>query len=249
MNWIKEKSWDIKKAITFVIIFFLIHVVATVLFTSLGSLLKIDISNGISEALTFWIVLYITFIRKEGKFSFEKNLKLKDVIVSLILFLSFKLIYSGTIDNLVDYFIKSQNINIDTSEFLNLHFLDYFLISIHAPLTEEIFFRGIILEKFLGKYSYKKAIVLSSIIFSIAHIGIRAPHALFIGIFIAFIYYKYKSLPLCILIHSINNAYLLLGIAIYKTFEINILFWDINLLVDLIGGFILLIIGLIIYKK
>lgn len=76
-----------------------------------------------------------------------------------------------------------------------------------APIIEEIFFRGVILQGLLKNYSIKKAIIISSILFAIMHFSIvQTPAAFFQGIVLAVIYVKTGSLTMSITGHIINNT-------------------------------------------
>lgn len=82
----------------------------------------------------------------------------------------------------------------------------FLTIVIAAPILEEIFFRGIILEGLLKNYSPTKAIIWSALIFGIAHLNPwQAISATLAGIFIGWIYWKTNSLISGILIHFVNN--------------------------------------------
>ncbi len=77
---------------------------------------------------------------------------------------------------------------------------------IAAPILEEIFFRGIILEGLLKNYSPQKSIIWSSVIFGISHLNPwQALPTMFAGVFIGWIYWKSNSLIPGILIHLLNN--------------------------------------------
>lgn len=81
-----------------------------------------------------------------------------------------------------------------------------------APILEEIFFRGIIFDSILKEFSLKTALIISSILFAIMHIMPFAILATFImGIGFGFIYYKTKSIIICILAHMTNNLFALVG--------------------------------------
>lgn len=77
-----------------------------------------------------------------------------------------------------------------------------------APLFEEIYFRGFILQGLLNnKYSPKIAIIFSAILFSILHGFIWSiAGAFFLGIAIGYVYFISRSLSLVILLHLINNS-------------------------------------------
>lgn len=81
-------------------------------------------------------------------------------------------------------------------------------VVITAPILEELLFRGIILNGLLSKYkkNYKKAIIISALIFGIAHLNIpQGVNAFIIGIVIGGIYYCTGSMKLSIFAHFINN--------------------------------------------
>lgn len=75
-----------------------------------------------------------------------------------------------------------------------------------GPICEEIIFRGVILEGFLRKYDPMKAILFSALIFGIIHLQpLQVVGAFFSGAVLGWIYYKTRSLWVCIFIHIINN--------------------------------------------
>jgi membrane protease YdiL (CAAX protease family) len=80
-------------------------------------------------------------------------------------------------------------------------------IVIVAPLGEEWISRGIILKGLLKHYSPRKAIVWSAVIFGIIHFNPwQAVSAFFIGLAIGWIYWRTRSLWLCVFMHAVNNA-------------------------------------------
>jgi membrane protease YdiL (CAAX protease family) len=100
----------------------------------------------------------------------------------------------------LDYFIKQY------SQMMRPDVLSFLSVVIAAPLLEEIFFRGILLEGFLHNYSPWKAILLSALIFGGIHINpMQVPGAFIIGLFLGWVYWKTRTLLPVILIHFINN--------------------------------------------
>jgi CAAX amino terminal protease family. len=75
-----------------------------------------------------------------------------------------------------------------------------------GPIFEEMLFRGIMLRGFLNNYSILKALLISSLLFGIAHFNIIQ---LFttgcLGIVLALVFVKTGSLWYSILAHSFNN--------------------------------------------
>lgn len=75
-----------------------------------------------------------------------------------------------------------------------------------APVTEEILFRGIILKGIMHKYSIKKSIIISSILFAIIHGSLQQGLYAFIsGIIFSLIYIYTGSIKFSIMAHFINN--------------------------------------------
>jgi membrane protease YdiL (CAAX protease family) len=82
-----------------------------------------------------------------------------------------------------------------------------FVAVLAAPILEEVLFRGIILDGLLKNYSPIKAILLSGVMFGYAHIiPTQAVNAMFIGFALGWVYYRSRSLYLCMFLHFVNNA-------------------------------------------
>jgi membrane protease YdiL (CAAX protease family) len=76
-----------------------------------------------------------------------------------------------------------------------------------APITEELFFRGFVLRGFRLRYTKKKAIVLSALLFAITH---ATPNqflsAFAIGLFLAWIVLETGSLWPALFVHAVGNG-------------------------------------------
>ena len=92
-------------------------------------------------------------------------------------------------------------------ELMGSGWLSFITVAIAAPLLEELIFRGVMLDSFLKRYSPAKAIILSSIIFGIAHANPwQFIAALNIGLIAGWLYYRTRSIWPGIVLHFINNA-------------------------------------------
>jgi len=115
---------------------------------------------------------------------------------------------------------------------------DYSLVilaAIIAPIFEEIIVRGIILEGLLNKYKPLTAIIISSFIFGIIHLDIpQIINATLLGILLGVIYYKTRSLILCISAHMLNNV--LAFIILYTRLPFNIFSFFIGTIIFVIAG-------------
>jgi len=76
-----------------------------------------------------------------------------------------------------------------------------------APLAEETLFRGLILRGLLGRWKPWTAIVTSALLFALMHFNpAQTPVALGLGLVLGWVYYRTRSLGLCMLGHALNNA-------------------------------------------
>ncbi len=77
---------------------------------------------------------------------------------------------------------------------------------IGAPLMEEVLFRGLILNRLLSKMSIWVAILLSSLLFAVSHLEFtQAIYCFFMGVAIAYVYVKTRSLIPCMIGHGLIN--------------------------------------------
>lgn len=84
------------------------------------------------------------------------------------------------------------------------------------PLVEEALFRGVILHGFLKRYSTKQAIIVSAILFGIAHLNPwQIVPAFMVGVFLGWILVYTRSLYMCILGHMTMNAIQLILVSIF----------------------------------
>ena len=78
---------------------------------------------------------------------------------------------------------------------------------VFAPLIEEVFFRGFLFGGFRQHFGWKKAALISSILFSIAHLQLITLIPTFIlGYLFAYLFHKSKSIWPGIILHSLVNS-------------------------------------------
>jgi len=111
------------------------------------------------------------------------------------------------------------------------------------PFIEEILYRGLILRQFLIRYSPTKAIILSSLIFSFAHLRYEGFAGLFVGgIVLGIFYYKTNS----ILVSSISHCFAnLAGVLNYENLSLD----QKNLIVCISIFFISILIVIFLLKR
>lgn len=80
-------------------------------------------------------------------------------------------------------------------------------VAVIAPITEEIVFRGMILKGFLKHYSVRKSIILSALLFGLAHMNPwQFVSAFAAGIILGWWYVKTGSIITTIFGHALNNG-------------------------------------------
>lgn len=86
-----------------------------------------------------------------------------------------------------------------------------------APLTEELLFRGLILRGFLSRYSVRKAILASAILFGLFHFNPwQLLGAIILGVLFAWWFVHTGSLLPCLFGHALSNAMLLIFLGIFN---------------------------------
>ncbi|WP_168796375.1 CPBP family intramembrane glutamic endopeptidase [Flagellimonas onchidii] len=107
-----------------------------------------------------------------------------------------------------------------------------------APLLEEVLYRRIIFRKLLVKYNAPTSIIITSLLFALAHLDLEGLLAyFFVGLIYTYLYHLTRSLWLNILVHGLynlfvsvtaittyqsTNSFFLIGILIYITCVIGI---------------------------
>lgn len=165
---------------------------------------------------TVWIIYGLSKYGSSIKEWFKPiECKYSEIIIAIImtfilfggmyLIISIPISFFGDVGERTAYYIPS--------EFSLIAIITSVII---APIAEELFFRGYVLNKLMIKGNIKKAIILSSLLFGIVHLlgGINATIGGFCG---ALLYVKYKNLYLSMILHSSYNGLLLIyKLCIYK---------------------------------
>ena len=75
-----------------------------------------------------------------------------------------------------------------------------------APIVEELLFRGVLFEEIRNECSIKTTIFLTALVFGIYHFNIiQTPNTFFMGLVLAYVYYKTGTIRAPIIIHATNN--------------------------------------------
>ncbi|EXJ22690.1 CAAX amino terminal protease family [Alkalibacterium sp. AK22] len=111
----------------------------------------------------------------------------------------------GLFDRLVPYIL-----DITFAEDISLGYLFVIAVLI-APVVEEIFFRGYLLNKWADMYGVRKGIVFSSVAFMAIHVRSLFLPQLLVGLLCSLVYVKFSHLIYPILLHMLYNLLVLLA--------------------------------------
>ncbi|HYT33929.1 MAG TPA: CPBP family intramembrane glutamic endopeptidase [Ktedonobacteraceae bacterium] len=133
-----------------------------------------------------------------------------------LLLVALLLITILAVDNLYQYLITALGLNLQTNDQILLQHSKIAPISTYAtllaavivaPFCEEIFFRGFVFAGLCKAMPVGWAIVCSSLLFALAHADPGSFTVLFIiGLALAFLRWRTKSLWPCIFLHALNNG-------------------------------------------
>ena len=169
----------------------------------------------------FWIILAAMvfyalkvekqkfLLYKEQKYHFRKALSMAFLVVVVIIF--------GTIvlTAILKLFGLSQEVSQETKTIYALfkgNYLLFIFTCITAGVTEEFLFRGYLqtrIEKLFGNVWL--GILISALIFGIMHVSWNNPlqvvGTFWIGLVLAFFYYKYRNIKILILLHIFYDLF------------------------------------------
>ena len=227
-NEIKIKPISLLKSLFTIAIYILAQNIIILLSAFISVLINPNMSFGNSMILVMIVTVFISiamvilaghiFTEKGSTKINNNNFKpnKKDYLYICLMIIGYILIREAVLFEVLTQFegpISGETIdfiieNSSDIEFFILSLILFLQTLIEAPIFEELFFRGIILNGFLSKYktTHKKAIIYSAIIFAIAHLNIpQGINAFIAGIILGCIYYYTKSMKLSIFAHFINN--------------------------------------------
>ncbi|MGN1208011.1 MAG: lysostaphin resistance A-like protein, partial [Christensenellales bacterium] len=155
-------------------------------------------------------------ITKTRKISFgeirHKKLGFKQILILLLISFCCLFLISPII-NVYDSFIvslgiKEQTLPISLNSPLNFVYL-IFTMGILAPISEELLFRGIILQGLENKGT-KNAVLLSGLMFMIMHLSLHQTiYQFLLGVIMALIVIYTQSIFASIFVHFVNNSVVL----------------------------------------
>ncbi|EPY2276500.1 CPBP family intramembrane glutamic endopeptidase [Clostridium sporogenes] len=196
------------------------------------------LSDLISKGLIIIFILKIirADIEPSFKIKYSEKFNFKILLCTAFFILGFFMWFQNSIGiKIIKALLSKEAIEAATKDTQNLYQI-FILEVILAPIFEEIVYRGIILEGLLNKYKPITGIIVSSVIFALAHIYIpQIINATIFGILLGIIYYKTRSTVLCIVSHMLMNG-------------LNFLYINSNITNFFIGIVIFVISGILLAK-
>jgi membrane protease YdiL (CAAX protease family) len=216
----------IKKAVVLCLILLGIEIFAGIILALVLGFIGVDNKDFIEDLAAiyitlaaFCVVLIIGYKETNKKFNeiFKFNKISLNLWIAVIIFMFGFIIISSEIDNLLNFILPMPEFMVDV--FKSMLSSDYLVISIimvgiMPAFLEEMLFRGIILGGFRENYSQRKAIVVSALLFGLAHLNPwQFVSSFIIGLIMAWIFIKTESILPCIYMHLFNN---LLAVLVMK---------------------------------
>src|SRR5690606_2992943 len=98
------------------------------------------------------------------------------------------------------------------STFYNLDLKSIFIVCLLYPILEELVFRSYWLKYLNEKMSITKSLIISAVGFSLSHFysDIALIYPFISGLFLGWLYFKFKNIYLCIIFHIIYNTLIIL---------------------------------------
>ena len=218
-----QMSW---KAGFYMLISFLVLQIAIVILLKflgkIGLIISQDISD-IINILTMWISVILSYnffiCKPQTGQNIRFDLSVKDVTTYLIIFpMMFGMMMIGNVTvSLIptegDFFGELYRIINEMSESISDNNLTtIFLVSIVAPVCEEIVFRGIIQKGLINRgISPMRAVVFSAVLFGVIHGNPwQLVAGILLGVVLGWVDEKTNSLLSSIMLHIFNNLFYVL---------------------------------------
>lgn len=161
------------------------------------------------------IVLFLIFRFRKADIKKEWKLhcfKIKDIVLPIIVAFSYSFIYALiTYDIALENSVMIQNsVEYYSGVCRGLGFVFMMInLLIIAPISEEIALRGIVYTRIEKTTNAAAAIMISSLLFGLMHIGaggiVLVIGAILMGAVFGLIFYKTNSLFICFIAHSVAN--------------------------------------------
>lgn len=186
------------------------------------------------------------YLNKKNKYKIKliNKFDVKLALCCLCILIGYILVSDNTINLAVANLVPENWVENAFTELEQTPLAAFCLMVIIAPIFEELFMRGIILEQLSRRYKMKIAITTSALMFAVMHFNItQGVNAFLIGIIFGLVYSKTKNLTICIFLHAANNLFCYL-----VSYFPSIYIMNFSIIKLLLGG-IILAVSLYIFKK
>ena len=152
--------------------------------------------------LIIFVPLFYNLYKKYRTCS--QKLKRLDIVFIILLGMSVSLFFNNVFNIVNNIFPFTDNFMINHTS-LSIQIISSGIV---GPILEELVFRGIVYNKLKEFNSYKKAIVLSSVIFALFHFTniLNMVYAFVISFLLIYVYEKYGKLRCSMLLHISANV-------------------------------------------
>ena len=207
----------------FVLLSYLSQAVLSLIFNKASTAYSI-INQCVSSGVILLVVLLAKFGGAYQMPKFNKKGALIGVPLAILLFLGM-FMGLGFINNLIAGWLQSAGLVVQGTS-INLstpwHFICFVIaLAILPALSEEIFFRGVLL-KGLNKIKPVYAVLLVSLVFGLYHMSLsKFVYQFIFGASLCVLYMATESLLSCIVAHFINNFTVLLSMFVKVYVDLN----------------------------
>ncbi|MFT5370040.1 MAG: membrane protease YdiL (CAAX protease family) [Candidatus Latescibacterota bacterium] len=210
---------NLKQSVWLLVLFYLYNIALAIPVAIVGAIIDQPLHTnsytiGFLSLVSCALVLRYVLRRTEGTWSDIVPLKGVSwhLLFPLVLSIVGLLIVISELGNVVMYVIPMpdmlQNVFQELLGKKTSYISAFFIAVVQAPLTEEVFFRGIILTGLLAHCSQSKAIVWSAFLFAAFHMNPwQFPTAFLLGLAFAWWVIQTGSLLPAIVGHALNNFF------------------------------------------
>lgn len=205
MKYILKSS---KEIIITYILNYLIIIILALIYSGLGySNIDFFLNNICSYILILFYIITIIYLYKKNHKQ-EQPLPTKQYFPLILLGISI-----ATLLNMIIFLFNTPQTNNSLPIILSI-----ISTGIIGPIYEEILFRYLLYNRLKDKYSIKKSIIITTLIFAISHISlIKIIYAFLIGLIINIFYEKHQNILASILIHIAANT-MVIFLSEYNTY-------------------------------
>ena len=163
------------------------------------------------------VIIFLPILLKVfKKYKAKNNFKIKNIFIPIVFGISISLIYNITLFHLNNLIPFTNTFEISSVPII----VQIICSGICGPILEELVFRGIVYNKLKEFNKPMRAIILTSVIFSLFHTNIiNAIYAFGVSFIFIYLYEKYKTLKAPVIMHiGLNITIILMLNLITKNF-------------------------------